>query len=105
MHSTPKLPNNLSANAFGQCPIFSGMQNAMGHSITQSTVLYLCNTVILNAYPHEEDFFISSANPGYMTDVDVRNIWLNIAAKMNSNSLDKLLISVVSSNESYLAWS
>lgn len=104
MHSSPRLPNNFSANAFGQSPTFSAIQIALGHIALPTTRHYL-NTATLNAYSRERDLIISSANPGNMTDEDVRNIWLKFAARMNPNSLDNFLKSTVSSNEAYLAWS
>lgn len=104
MHRTFKLPNIFPAKVFGQCPTFSAIQFALGHTPLPMTNHYL-NASTLNANSHLKDFFLTSANPGNMTEEDQRNIWLKVATGMTPNSLNNLLKSIVSSNEAYLAWS
>jgi hypothetical protein len=101
MRSRAKFPSNLSTQPFGRCPTISAIEAAMGHTAQCVTRCYF-TTAILNAYSQEENPYLSSANPGDMTDDDVRNIWLKTADKMNPSALDNILKTAISSNEIYV---
>lgn len=86
----------------GLCPHNSCAPHITRHFANVMTLYYVGGS---NAWSPVDNFFVSSANPGNMTDDDVRNIWISTAALIRPKTLEKVVEDIFRSDKTYSSWS